>query len=172
MSWHHEDYLGLASAIGGVIAACAAAFAAIQSRISSKASLEQMQSNAAFERSRYLQDLLRSDANKVNGSINSDDSNDWTFNQIANITKAISSAKQRIIEISTLIDAAEVERFKEFFKNQISQEIMKELSEEEPPSCIYKVKGDSSQGIQIYEIWSGNKEFFGFVMLRYEHLKN
>ncbi len=169
MSWHHSDYISLISAIGGMVAAGSAAFAAFQSNRSARESSKHQQELARFERNRYLRELLRLDALKASESLKSPNSDEWVFSQIANVANALESARLRILEATTE-NNDETSHFKKYFKSQLSHEITKALSHDHPPECIHHSDGVTMTGLKVNTLWLRNKAFFNFSPLRLEDL--
>jgi len=163
LSWHHGDYIGLFSAIGGVVSAGAAAYAAVQSRKSARDSHLQQLEAARFERERHLYELLRSDAARANESVKTQDSSDWTYSQAANITYAIDSARNRINASSPYLAPEQISQLKSYLKEQLSHEIKSELNNDtKPPDAFYKPKEHWIESESLVDTWEVNKKFFDF----------
>lgn len=163
MSWHHEDYISFFAAIGGMVSAGAAAYAAIQSRNSAKDSHQQQMETARFERERHFYELLRSDAARANETVRALDSSDWSYAQAANITYAIESARNRVESAIPLMSSEQILQLKAYFKEQLSHEIKSEMKDIlGMPDALYKPKYGWMESRELVEIWLINKEFFGF----------
>lgn len=167
MSWHHGDYIALISAAGTAIAAGAAAVAAGLSYKSAKESQEQQSKSARFEMERHLYELLLSDAKRANESVKGIDSIDWTYNQAANITYAIESARNRLEAAMPQLDDEQIARFKSFFTEQLSHEVKAELKEMGGlPDALYKPKENWRESGELAATFGKNKDFFGYEYLR------
>ncbi|ENZ5479355.1 hypothetical protein ACGU0V_000853 [Serratia marcescens] len=163
MSWHHEDYIGLFSAIGGVVSAGAAAYAALQSHKSARDSRLQQLEAARVERERHLYELLRSDAARANESVKTQDSSDWTYSQASNITNAIDSARNRITASSPYLTPEQISQLKSYLKEQLSHEIKSELKNDtDPPDAFYKPKCNWRESESLVNTWKVNQKFFDF----------
>ncbi|MEG3112135.1 hypothetical protein SC127_15525 [Pantoea sp. T14] len=164
MSWHHGDYIDFFAAIGGVVSAGAAAYAAIQSRKTAKDSFNQQKESLKFERERHLIELIKADASKANESVKNAQGQDWSFTQAANVTYAIDSAKQRIKESSFNMLPEEIKRFKTFFKDQLSHEITTEMKEaHNMPDAFLKSHKGFKESREIIQLWMDNLRFFDFL---------
>lgn len=173
MSWHHGDYINLISAVGTAIAAGAAAVAAWLSFESAKKSQEQQRSSARFEMERHLYELLHIDAQRANESVKGIDSIDWTYNQVANITYAIESARNRLQAATPQLDDEQIARFKSFFTEQLSHEVKAEMKEMGGlPDALYKPKWNWRESAELVEIFGKNKDFFGYDYLRDSDLED
>jgi len=164
LSWHHGDYIDFFAAIGGMVSAGAAAYAAIQSRKSANDSFTQQKELFRFEQERHLLDLLRSEASKANESVKNTIGQDWTFFQAANATYALDAAKQIIKGQSVQHTPDEVERYKLFFLDQLCYEITSEMNEAHnmPDGFLDSHKG-FRESRQIIPLWLDNLRFFNFL---------
>jgi len=164
LSWHHGDYIDFFAAIGGVVSAGAAAYAAIQSRKSASDSYKQQKELFKFEKERHLHDLLKAEAIKANESVKNTQGQDWTFFQAANATYAIDSAKQLLKDINIQTPSDDIERFKLFFLDQLCYEITSEMNEAHnmPDGFLNSHKG-FKESRDIIVIWMDNLRFFNFI---------
>lgn len=161
MSWHHEDYISLFSAIGGVLSAAAAAFAAGLSLKVARESREQQKISAKFEMERHFYELLLSDATRSNDNGKGIESSEWTYAQAANITYAIESARKRLEAAMPQLDGEQIDRFKSFFIEQLSHEVKSELKDKvDTPDILYKPKWNWQESRELIRIWERNKVFF------------
>ncbi|EGT4276647.1 hypothetical protein SNN84_003381 [Cronobacter sakazakii] len=173
MSWHHGDYINLISAAGTAIAAAAAAVAAWLSFKSAKESQEQQRKSAKFEMERHLYELLQIDAQRANESVKGIDSMDWSYNQVANLTYAIESARKRLQAAIPQLDDEQIARFKSFFTEQLSHEVKAEMKEMGGlPDALYKTRGNCRESMELVDIFGNNKEFFGYDYLRDSDLED
>jgi len=164
LSWHHEDFIDLFAAIGGVVSAGAAAYAAIQSRKSANDSFKQQKELLRFEREMHLHNLLKSEAIKANESVKNTRGQDWTFLQVANATYAIDSAKQIIKSKSISYTEEEIEELKTFFLDQLCYEITSEMNEAHnmPDGFLDSHKG-FRESRSVITLWLDNLRFFNFL---------
>ncbi len=171
MSWHHEDYISLISAIGGMVAAASAAFAAVQSSRSAKTAYLHQKDVANFERIRHLRELLRLETARANETISNTNSEEWTQDQIANIVNALESSKQRIIEAKPYILEAEEKEMRSYVKSQLKNEIKKAFSKDNPPKSISISGQVTPLSIETNARWRRNRSYFELDKVRLEDLK-
>lgn len=173
MDWNHQDYIALVAAVGTVVAAVAAAIAAGLSFKSAKESKEFQIQAARISLEKQLYDLLQSDAIRANDIVRGIQSHDWTFNQVANITYAIESARKRILAMMPPLDDDQILRFKSFFNEQLSHEIKTEMKNMTgPPDALYKSGENWRDSPDLVNIFEENKDFFGYDYVRDSDLED
>lgn len=161
MSWHSGDWATFGVAFFSAIAAGSAALAAISSGRSAKEALKQQRNSFKFDKERHYLELLKSDALKANASVHNTAGMDWKFYQAANATYAMESARQTILGSAAFLNEEEIQRLKDFFKEQLCYEITSETKEgyNLADAFLESHKGfiDSREVIQL---WLENLRFF------------
>ncbi|MFV9686626.1 hypothetical protein ACNY67_07005 [Pantoea sp. KXB45] len=164
MSWHSGDWANFTVTLMSAAAAVAAAIAAFQSGKSANEALNQQKNAFHFERNRHFMDLLKADAAKANTCVQNTKGIDWSFEQAANVTYAVDSAKQMIKDASSVISEVELDKLKEFFKDQLCYEIMSEMRQAKnmPDGFLHSHKG-FRESREVIHLWIDNLRFFGFI---------
>lgn len=160
MSWHHEDYISLIAALGGVVSAVAAAYAANQSRKISFKALHQQEAVANFERAKHIQELLNTDAIRANDIAKSVYPNEMNFAQAANMSRALDSARVRIVNFSFAEKSRSMNSLKSYFIQLLSEEVSFYMKGEMP----YFLQGIdiSIDNAEVHDSWVNSRRFFNF----------
>jgi len=147
------------------IAAGAAAIAAFQSGKSANESLRQQKEAFHFERKKHFMDLLKADAAKANSCVQNTKGMDWSFDQAANVTYAVDSAKQMIKDASSSLSDCEMKKLKEYFKDQLCYEIISEMNQAQnlPDGFLGSHKG-FQESRETTRLWLDNLRFFEFII--------
>ncbi|WP_293770788.1 hypothetical protein [uncultured Pantoea sp.] len=165
MSWHSGDWANFSVTLASAIAAVAAAISAVQSSKSAKDSLNQQREAFLFERKRHLHEQLKADAAKANASVKNTAGKDWTFYQSANATYAIDSAKQTIKDASSGLFSHDVDKLKEYFKDQLCFEITSEMKEaRNVPDGFLGSEKSFKETREVTRLWLDNLKFFDFII--------
>ncbi|AXH43453.1 hypothetical protein MZUP3_340 [Erwinia phage vB_EhrS_49] len=170
MSWHHEDYVSLIAAIGGLVSAVSAAYAARQSRQSAKESRLQQHEIARFERERHLYELLTADSVRANDNAKQAFPRELSFAQASNIAQALDSARHRIRDFTDADMDAAPEKYIKYFRQHLTEEVNSYLTDM-APSAIDK-RDPSIEQIEAHSLWTTNRRYFSFRYVEDEDLSD
>jgi hypothetical protein len=158
---HSELAISLLSAT----AAIASAWAAIASRETAAKALK-IQSRMS------LYELLKSTAEKANSYSKGKKGTEWDFYDAANIVRCLSLAMGSILNHTEKNNQDDIKELKRFFISQLNMELFEELNYQVGPDAFFRGDEITSMTSDIYTDWMRAIEFFNFMIVTDEDLKD
>lgn len=144
------------------MASCVTALASLT--ISFKAM--RFQGNALIvERENRLYETLSSDASRANNYAGSSNPSEWNFYTLANISNAMSHAREHIEDFCGIYPESQKDKYKSYFKYQLHHSITTEMNAPCGPDEFQVAFPESESDVNVIDNWHKNQRYFNYLFV-------
>lgn len=149
-----NEVLSALSGIGAAIAAFLSWRVSVNSARNQRDSLDEL-------KKKNLLDLLYLHAERANEAAGDTPSNDWNFEQLTNIMRAIISAS-RVVESSSNISTITTSESINYFTECLNTQIASALEQQNPPDRSYPPNKSYYLAKKREEMWEKSRQFLSY----------